>query len=185
MESCFKLCTEDLRPFDIVEGQGFIHLAQSFINIGASLGKVKVADVLPHRKTISKHVRKTAENLRNEIVPVINNIFRNFGGALTTDMWTEPYRQITYIAISSHYINDDFELQPVVLSTCSFPSISKTSVNILSEISDTLQNIGFDVTVLNQSTFVTDEGSNTVSALKCYKRLTCVCHLMNTVLKHC
>ena len=46
MESCVKLCIENLRPFDIVEGQGFLHLAQNFINIDASLGKVKVADIV-------------------------------------------------------------------------------------------------------------------------------------------
>lgn len=184
LDSCVKLCTEDLRPFDIVEGQGFVHLAQNLINLGATLGKVKVTDVLPHRTTISKHVRQTAENCRNQILPGINVIIQDVGGALTTDLWTEPFRQTSYICITCHYIDEQFELRPIVLSTGSFPNISKTSGNILNEILETLKKIGFDVALLNKCTFVTDEGSNIVSALKCYKRVTCICHLLNTVLKH-
>ena len=148
-------------------------------------GKVKVVAVFLNQTTISKHACQTAENSRNEILPVINNIFWNFGGALTFGFRTVLFCQI-YIAISCHYINDNLELKFVVFSTSSFHSISKISVNILSKISNILRNIHFDVTILNQSIiFLADEGSNIMSALKCYKRQTCICHLINTVLIHC
>lgn len=44
-------CT-DLRPFDIVSGEGFTKVAQGLINIGARYGSVNANGVLPHRQTV-------------------------------------------------------------------------------------------------------------------------------------
>jgi hypothetical protein len=37
---------------------------------------------------------------------------------------------------------------------------------------------------LRNTTFISDNGSNMIKALKTYKRLPCIAHILNTVLKH-
>ena len=48
-DSCVDMCCKDLRPFDIVSGEGFRRFGQALINIGARYGRVDVASVLAHR----------------------------------------------------------------------------------------------------------------------------------------
>ncbi|RXN09856.1 Transposable element Hobo transposase [Labeo rohita] len=52
-----RMCSQDLRPFAVVEGKGFTNVAQELLNIGAKYGSnVQVEDILPCARTVSRHV---------------------------------------------------------------------------------------------------------------------------------
>jgi len=53
-EKCVEFVCKDIRPFETVSGDGFIALAQAFVNVGVRYGQISASDVLPHPTTVSK-----------------------------------------------------------------------------------------------------------------------------------
>ena len=102
---------------------------------------------------------------------------------MSTDMWTDDFRKISYLAITCHYISEDFKLIGKNLCTAMFPvGDKKTGDNIKREIVKLLvTKFGFDPLSLSKIVWVTDQGWNIVKALQTYTRLD---HVLNTVLNH-
>ena len=65
------MCALDVRPFDIVEGDGFQAFAQALINLGARMNKVDAGELLHHPISISRHVRamfpEAEESMKRDI----------------------------------------------------------------------------------------------------------------------
>ena len=72
IDKCVAMCCEDIRPFDIVSGNGFHGLAQGLINIGARYGRVDASSVLPHRQTVCDHAKKTAKEKKEILSKEVN-----------------------------------------------------------------------------------------------------------------
>ena len=49
-DKLIDFCSKDLRPFNIIEGDGFKQLIQHFIKIGAKYGNIDVNEILPSKK---------------------------------------------------------------------------------------------------------------------------------------
>ena len=62
-----KCCYMDIRPYHMIEGDGFKHLAQALINVRAKHGSVRAEDVLPSEATVARYTKEAAEDLRNEL----------------------------------------------------------------------------------------------------------------------
>ena len=60
-EKCFSFCCKDIRPFNIVNGEGFEELARELINVGAAYGRVPANSVIPRHVTIAKRCTDKAE----------------------------------------------------------------------------------------------------------------------------
>ncbi|CAM4571232.1 unnamed protein product [Leuciscus chuanchicus] len=185
-EKCVEFCCRDIRSFHTVAGRGFINLAQDLINVGAAYGRVSVYSVLPDPTTISRRCKETAASKRQALVKEISEIMSDISVGMTTDMWTDDYRKISFLTITCHYITPDFLLRSRVLTTAMFPpEEAKTGGNIRRELQRLLVSVlGFDACVMNKVVWVTDQGSNMIAALAPYHRLDCQDHVYNTVLKH-
>ena len=57
----------DILPYDMIERDGFKHLAQALINVGAKHGSVRAEDVLPSEATVARYTKQAAEDLRKEL----------------------------------------------------------------------------------------------------------------------
>lgn len=53
------------------------------------------------------------------------------GGAISLDIWTDPYRQISYLGMIVHYINDNFELCQRTIACKSLRSDKKKNADYL------------------------------------------------------
>ena len=62
-----KCCYMDIRPYHMIEGDGFKHLAQALINVGAKHGSVRAEDVLPSEATVARYTMEAAEELREKL----------------------------------------------------------------------------------------------------------------------
>ena len=184
LQAAIKLCSKDLRPFDIVSGEGFINFAQVLINIGAKKGNIDASDILPHPTTISRNIVETAETLRSEIIPYLKVKIEEGLCAASTDMWTDDFKKKSYTALTVHYFDDEWNLNSKLLFTCVFPDESKTGVNIRKEIMNRFAKLGLSSDSMEKITFVTDRGSNIINALQPFKRLDCMAHIINTVLRN-
>ena len=120
------MCCEDIRPFDIVSGNGFHGLAQGLINIGARYGRVDASSVLPHRQTICDHAKKTAKE-KKEILSKEVNTALGCGIAITTDMWTDDFNKRAYSAFTTHFIMEDWKLKGRVITAEFDPNLRKTA----------------------------------------------------------
>ncbi|KAL1249344.1 hypothetical protein QQF64_020349 [Cirrhinus molitorella] len=183
-DSCVELCCRDLRPFDIVSGDGFHTVAQCLINIGSRYGRVDASSVLPHRQTVCDRAKATAKEKKEILSKKINKAL-DFGIAITTDMWTDEFNKRAYTAFTGHFINDDWKLESRVISTAEFDSaLKKTAHNIHEQIITELHDFGIEPAHMSKVMFVSDQGANIKAALRSYKWMPCTAHVINIVLKH-
>lgn len=174
---------------ECVAGKGFKELAQFLVNTGAQLGMVNVEDILPDPTTVSRNAIKIAEEKRNELFTLIWPYIMDNMCSATTDMWTDDYKKLSYVGLKFHYITNDWILKQHVMSTSMFSiDEAKTGENIRKHLI-ALLNRNLDQsgsTVLSKLNFVTDQGSNIMSALNNHSRirLNCTCHVINNVLKN-
>lgn len=182
-DKCVEFVCKDIRPFEIIAGDGFKSLAQSLISVGIKYGQVDIKDVLPHPSTVSRKLDLlAADHKKDVVVPVIKSCINKYGGAITTDMWTETFTQTSYITVTVHYISDDWNLVERVLATKEFdPELRHTGGNINTSLLAILSD--FEVNA-EKVVFVTDRGANMLKALKDHKHISCCDHMINTVLSH-
>jgi hypothetical protein len=182
-EKCVEFVCRDIRPFNTVEGEGFLDLAQALINVGVRYGQVNAADVLPHRTTVSNNVAKRAAELKESVViPDILSYLNRWGGGVTTDMWTECQTQTPFITVTVHYITDEWALVARTVATSEFdPHLQHTGVNIKQEFDRILAKVE-----VNSSRIicVTDRGANMLAAFRGSPHISCCDHMINTVLSH-
>ena len=57
-------------------------------------------------------------------------VFELTGGAFTTDMWTDDYRKISYISLTVHYIDENWQICEQTLAVSKFPDVSHTAEQI-------------------------------------------------------
>lgn len=185
-EKCVNFCSKDIRPFNIVNGEEFEELAQELINVEAVCGRVPVNSVIPRHVTIAKRCTDMAEEKMEALVQKLKTLLKNGTVAMTTDMWTEDYRKISYLTITCHFISEDMELVNKTLTTTMFPlEEAKTGENIRRGILKLLvTKFGLDASSLGKIVWVSDEGANIKLALRPYQRLDCIDHVINTVLRH-
>jgi len=137
---CAEFACRDLRPFETVAGDGFVALAQALISVGVKYGQVSAKDMLPHPSTVSRKIADVAANVKqNMVMPEILNCLNKWGGGITTDMWTESYRQLSYITVTVHYITAEWKLVERVIATREFdPDLRHTAVNIQEVVTNIL-----------------------------------------------
>ena len=168
---------KDLRPFEIIMGQGFREFAQEMINIGSIYGHLQVNDLFPHPTTVSRNIIKEAESLKTKTARILKDIFDLTGGAFTTDMWTDDYRKISYISLTVHYIDESWQIKEQILAASKFPDVRHTADHIKKVISNILKNYNLILdSSIKRYMFVTDSASNYIAAFKGLNHIPCFAH---------
>jgi len=101
-ECIVRFCARDIRPFNVVEGEGFKDLADKLIHLGAKYGDIPASEVLPSGRTLSRHVDDICSKERDALKSTLLGIDR-FG--VTTDLWTHEDTSTPYITVTIHYIS--------------------------------------------------------------------------------
>ena len=70
------------------------------------MGTLPVYQLLPHPTTVSRGVKTKAAKVRGEMGPKICQAFRETGGSVTFDLWTEDHKKISYVGLTTHYCCD-------------------------------------------------------------------------------
>jgi hypothetical protein len=63
-----RMCAVDIRPFSVIEGEGFKHLADKLIQIGAKYGPVPASDLLPCATTVSRHLADIVATEKDKVM---------------------------------------------------------------------------------------------------------------------
>ncbi|KAF1377848.1 hypothetical protein PFLUV_G00205000 [Perca fluviatilis] len=179
VDECVDLCCLDMRPFDIVSGKGFVQVAQTLINIGATYGAVDANGVIPHRQTVCDRAKQRAAADKEKLSEVIHKVIEDGGIAVT--MSTDEFNKRAYTVLTCHYISEKWHLDSHILATVEFDCpLKKTSENIRDQVTSVLLNYGIPG---EKVFFVSDQGPNIKAALQPYHWIPCSAHILNTVLR--
>lgn len=160
----------DLLPFSFVDGMG---LKRFFLRKGL----VSSASEIPCRSTISRKALDDAYDGVKRLVceKLPNNLFFH----VSTDTWTDRYRQLPYIAVVLHQLDDDFNLMCTSWKTDYFPS-PHTGNAISEEISRTINEFGLSERFMFAA--VTDSASNMVKGFEDFVHIRCADHRIHRAL---
>ena len=175
---------QDLRPLRAIEGKGFQSLVDTCIEVGAKFGRVSAKTILPTRNTIKRKLDDRASSIKNDVSQEVKKAMENNGLiGVTTDMWSD-LRMRFFLGITVHFILNG-SIFSRVLNVKGFDEQKKSGVHIRQALEDAFAACNISVEMLLHNVcFVTDEGANMKAALTHYKRLTCACHMLATVLRH-
>ncbi|RWS21423.1 zinc finger BED domain-containing protein 1-like protein [Leptotrombidium deliense] len=174
-EAAALFVAKDLRPFTVVEGEGFLTLAETLIAVGNKLGPVRASEVMPKRQCVTDAVK--ARRLRVEAaVKAQLQCVNGFG--VTHDQWEHESVKTTYMAVTVQYVTVG-EVVARVLQTRA--TEGKTAAVIASDTAAILREFGIaDKTIV----FVSDNARAMKAAFRCCTWLGCASHNLNLVQKH-
>ena len=139
----------DYRPISIVNGKGF----KSF------MATVEPSYVVPCHTTIRNYVHRAYVEAKESMLKVVQ---AQASVAMTTDMWTSHATQ-GYITLTSHFVNDKWELRSQILATRSV-SDRHTGENISQEI----KNITEEFQIKDVSCITHDNAANMDLAMRLF-----------------
>lgn len=185
-DACISLCCQDLRPFEVVAGDGFMKYTQAILKLQhRHKTLLNAADILPHPTTISRNVKTKAEDVREDLQNRLQQAYVDGNVSYTSDMWTDAHGQRSYLTVTAHWITNDWKLHSQVISTEEFdPMEKKTGVNIRGALEEIFKSLNVTDEQLSRSVFTTDRGANMIAALKGDERIDCIAHILNTVLRN-
>jgi hypothetical protein len=180
-------CASDMRAFEAVAGKGFKSLIQTVLDIGvASSGHIDVENLLSCPTTVRRNVEVRASLGRIKLSELLRqHLSSGLGMASTLDMWTDTVKKTSFMSITAHYINKDFELHARTLHVTPVPEASHTAVMVLTAFKDGLKVFGIKSHDYKQVTVVSDSGSNCCGAdgiPSMFTWLACLDHKLATVL---
>uniref|UniRef100_A0A915DVH7 HAT C-terminal dimerisation domain-containing protein n=1 Tax=Ditylenchus dipsaci TaxID=166011 RepID=A0A915DVH7_9BILA len=183
-EALLKFAVCSGQPMSIVGNTHFISFLQAFGNFwveSKEAGHLKQAkDVLPSANTLSSRLDTALESVKEGIVKKLATLKTN-GGSLTLDF---AKNQVDYIAVTAHFIDDDWKKDDFVLLFEPLPlGMTKTSNNVRFLVEEKLSELGMSAEDQRKLYITTDEGSN-VDKLGGHNHVPCICHIGATIAKH-
>lgn len=135
------LMAQDCHSFNFVHGHGFQDFCVKYDIIA------KPSDMPSSQNLASTSLQEVYEKIFfivKEVISRENELPRN-GVALACDIWTDSNRHLSYQCHRLVYLNQDFDMKKVTLTTSCFEAARHTAENIKKEMKAALKL--FDITV--------------------------------------
>lgn len=178
-----KFVTQDFRPCKTVGGEGFLNLADKFIEIGSQFGSsVKAKDIVSHPNTVGKKIHKLSEDHRVQLKKdLVEKLEKGLG--ITLDMWTEEHSKRPFLGVNVHYLADNY-INERTLCIREINTDDQTGERIHQYVDQILREYG--INDKEKLIFVSDHGGNIRKA--CEKgywiRLNCGGHIVHNIVSH-
>ncbi|CAM4651471.1 unnamed protein product [Leuciscus chuanchicus] len=170
-----RVIVKDMRPVSLVEGEAFIDM------IEYACPGFKCPSRWWFTKQLEKAYQSTLEDLKKDLQKRSSKI------SLTTDAWTSIATE-TYLGVTCHYINDNWEMVSFVL--CTKPLEDRhTAENIARWIEEVAEKFDFSLCDDVQA-IVHDNAANVVKALRILEEkhgvasLRCAGHTTQLIVNH-
>ena len=99
--------------------------------IGSKYGNISVDDVLFSSHTVSSHIGKLADEYRLKIREQLIEPLASQAVTICPDLWSDPFRQISYLGISVCFTNDKYQFINFDLCCCPYTESNKSAPNII------------------------------------------------------
>lgn len=174
----YGLC-RDIRPLKTVDDIGFLTTANKLIEMGSKYGRVNILDIIKDRTTLKrKYMPQVYSDCKEKLIKQLK-CAKYF--CFSTDLWTDKYNFNSYLTITVQFISETNKLMNYCLSTilCKEKTKYKLRQTIRSSLSEFFDNAEH---IINESYFITDNGSNINKTFNLW--LPCTCHNLNLSLSH-
>ncbi|CAF3414029.1 unnamed protein product, partial [Rotaria sp. Silwood2] len=104
---------------------------------------LNIQNFLPSRYTISRNVHSIAEQTRARFKELLSEPLENEALTLSPDLWTDRFRQITYLGVTATLIDSSYKYYTITLCCTEFTEKEKTANNI--------EKVGIDVHCLDDN----------------------------------
>lgn len=157
--------------------------------MGAKVGivsKEQLIKALPSSTTVSRNANRIATMSKDNLKSKLKSEIRaETHFAMTTDIWQDKYKRISYCCITLHYFDKKTSKLVDFLITLWPMQIGKKKDNVYLKkiIDDKLIEYGLMEHVEN-CVFVSDRGGNIRVALRNYKRINCFPHFCHNIVKY-
>lgn len=105
-DAAIQFVVDDLRPYYALEGRGLFSLLLAAVKLGQlypTLHEDDLEKIVPGRMSAQRYVDNKVTDVKAMIKSKLHEAFTRSGGfACTSDLWTDPYRQNNYLAITAH-----------------------------------------------------------------------------------
>lgn len=109
-----------------------------------------------------------------------------WGGAISIDGWLDKSKKVSFFGMTAHFIEeyaDRFELNDRILCTREMDAETKDGPYIKSQIKEHLKSYNL-YSFRKDFVFVSDRGTNMVSALKRFTSIHCFAHMLNNTVQN-
>ena len=110
--------------------------AQTFVDLGAKRGRFEVSikeGTLLGRNSVQNHCLSKAKKMQSKLRDTLNGPISSSAVALTTDMWTDNFRKLSYLDVHAFWVTKEFKLKHCLLAVEHFGTDSHTGDNILKQ----------------------------------------------------
>lgn len=187
--ACSGFIVQDLRPLNALKCKGLHTLMKTFAFICHKYPGIQhePAEYMPSTETVARNILIQFKEVQNKLKPMLRDAFSisevGCGAAICVDVWTDSFRQISYLGATVHFIDDNFFLHSRVIDNKPLDSSqSKTGEYLLEQIKSVLVEYNVDID-LELITFVTDRGANLIKALDKYCRHNDGPHFLHNTVK--
>lgn len=172
--SLIYFVANEMRPFEIVEGDGFLRLCELLVELGHKHGLVDIRKIMPVATTVSRNTEIVYNAIKAKLIEEFASV-DYFGVVL--DHWSDKSSTKQYLAIGVQYIYKD-EIQSRVIGTVKSDYKTFDLTCDLVEVVLTEYNIWH-----KRKIFVCDNAL--VDAFDTNEAISCASHNANLVQKHC
>ncbi|CAF4122372.1 unnamed protein product, partial [Rotaria sordida] len=146
--------------------------------LGYTCGPIKSDAILSSRRTVARQIKSAAATGRKKIKEILLKAVRERSLALSPDIWSDKYRQQSYLGCTAHWVDDTWNLYFFEIFCISFDTPSKKAPNLLKVLKK--GSSIYDLTIyMRDIIWVTDRGSNIKKILEEYEVVFCSAHRKN------
>lgn len=163
-EGTIRYCVRGRVPAYRVGGKSFQKFVQVCLDLGAEFKRLKAADIIPHRTTVSRNIKVLADKLRGIQFPEFRQAILNKTCASAIDLWTERIGKNHFMGMILQYIVQNpetkiKELKNKVLFLTLFEGQS-TGVNLKEHLQTCCEERGFPMELMAKLKYVCDGGAD-------------------------
>lgn len=174
---CSKWIDKIGLPLSLSESNAFHNMLQETMEIAKNKKyDLNLERLLPTRRAISQNISRLYELYLPQIKKEVREI--SFG-AITTDIWTDSCKRITYLSVRVHYsLNGQLRDRILVVkrSYCDQPN-EWCRTTTLNEVL-----LDFDLNISNFVHIINDTDRSSVKTLKPFGCIVCAIHILDCIL---
>lgn len=99
-------------------------------HLGYTYGPIQSEKILSTRKTVTKEIKTSATSKRDQIKEVLLKAASQRALILSPDIWSDVYRQQSYLGCTAHWINDSWTLISFEIFCIPFNTPNKKAPNV-------------------------------------------------------
>ena len=169
---------------ELMIGPAAVQLSQQLIDFGVTYGRINAESLLRHPQTVRKYMSEEATKAREAVVKEVLPYIQAHQCAATTDGWTRDHSKDHDLALTIHYINEEWILINRLLFILPLPpDEAATAESQRAALKRFVEEMGIPPDFLEEITWVCDGGADIVKALEVYNRLYCIAHALNVVVR--